>query len=308
MDNRKFIGNNVSNNEEFTLHACDQSLLNDAKSLVSKSWKCIPPSDIVRHVLGSCVGVQKMDIESSSPARDYIAENIHPFQVISQQAQVALAAGNDPSFVHFMTYRNLGTHHFKSLKSMASQQPVMEFNYSESGDVTGYGNPFAALGFSFPCDFDVLSDVLNGINESGQDKNTLTTVNPRDKSFSQLGNQGSGCGLGGFNYKTSATNKNSAKEQNSCPSEVETYMLKRQARMGLLERDKVALRISVPWNPIIHAGDVIQLKWKSKEDGQTDVYGAGTYLVASLMHKILNGGFSVLVLDCVASTVGRGEV
>ena len=42
IDNRE-LDINVGQTESLTLHACDQSLLNDAKSLVSKSWKCATP-------------------------------------------------------------------------------------------------------------------------------------------------------------------------------------------------------------------------------------------------------------------------
>ena len=37
MDNRDFMPVNVGQTEEFTIHACDQTLLNDAKTLVSRS-------------------------------------------------------------------------------------------------------------------------------------------------------------------------------------------------------------------------------------------------------------------------------
>ena len=105
LDNRKLINNNV---EEFYIHACDQTLLDNAATLVSKLWKCTSPSTVVRDVLSSCAGAKSLDIESSDPNRDYIAENIRPFQVVAQQANVALAGGNDPSFIHYMTYENFG--------------------------------------------------------------------------------------------------------------------------------------------------------------------------------------------------------
>ena len=47
LDNRKLINNNV---EEFYIHACDQTLLDNAATLVSKLWKCKSPSTVVRDV------------------------------------------------------------------------------------------------------------------------------------------------------------------------------------------------------------------------------------------------------------------
>lgn len=309
LEQRSFMPTNVGQTEEMTVRACDQTLLNDAKTLVSKSWKCTKPSEVVDYVLNSCVGAKQTDVEKADPARDYIAENIHPFQVIAQQANVGLAQGDDPSFVHYMTYRNGGTHHFRSLKSLTQGGAVAQFEHAETGWVNqgGYSNPKAVISFMFPCDFDYLSDLLNGIDESGESKNALAVFNPVAKSMSLLGNQTKGCGMGGFNFKQALTNGGTSKEQDSCNFGVEKYLLKRQARMALLERDKIGLRIVVPWNGNIHAGDIISLTWSNKNGGGS-VYGSGEYLVISMQHSIRLGGFSTTTMDCVSKTVGNGGV
>jgi hypothetical protein len=78
--------------------------------------------------------------------------------------------------------------------------------------------------------------------------------------------------------------------------------------MGLLEKDKVALRLIAPWNPLLHAGDVITLEWKDKDAGGTQLYGSGDYLIASMTHRVQMGGYSTTTFDCVSTTVGRGIV
>ena len=317
LDNREFMPTNVGSTEEFSLHACDQSLLNDAKSLVSKSWKCESPDGVVSHVLRSCAGVRNMEVDSAQPSRDYIAENIHPFQVVAQQANVALD-GDDPSFLHYMTYENNGTHKFKSLKKLCNGSPKATFFYGDAGAAAGVNydkNRNVAITFMFPCDFDLLSDILNGVDESGQNINSLTTINPLNMATQLLGLGGGGggmsmsgsCGIGSGNAKASMTNKGTAKEQGGCETDVEKHLLKRQARMGLLEKDKIALRITTPWRPDLHVGDLIGFQWNGKE-GATDVYGTGTYLISSLTHKIMMGGFATTTMDCVAQTAGKGIV
>lgn len=318
LDHRDFVAVNIGNAEEMTFHAIDQTVLNDAQSLVSKSWKCTRPSEVVSNVLNECLEASETKVGSADPARDYIAENIHPFQVIAQQAQVALD-GDDPSFVHFMTLNErtgAGVHHFESLKSMTQGSSIATYEYGDSvwtgGPYGGgYQNKFVALSFSFPCDFDYLSDLLNGIDENGQNKNSGAFINQVFKQMFGMTEGGGGfsnhCGLGGFNYKEGISNQATAEQQNSCNLDVESHLLKRQARMGLLERDKIALRIVVPWNPDLHAGKLITLNWKNKLDG-SKVYGSGDYLISSLMHTIKFGGFSTTTLDCVSKTVGQGVV
>jgi len=322
LDNREFMPINVGSTEEFSLHACDPSLLNDAKSLVSKSWKCETPDTIVKYVLQSCAGVRNLDVQSSQPARDYVAENIHPFQVVVQQANVALD-GDDPSFVHYMTFKNNGTHHFRSIKSLCKGGPKRTFYYYDAGVAGGASyndNMNKVITFQFPCDFDLLSDILNGVDESGQNINSLTTINPLNMAAQLLGFGGGGgagglmsgsCGVGSGNAKASMTNKGTAKEQGGCETDVEKHLLKRQARMGLLEKDKIALRMTTPWAPDIHVGDLVGLEWISaREYGKTEnrIYGSGTYLVTSLTHKIMFGGFATTTMDCVAQTAGGGIV
>lgn len=313
LDNRSVVPNNLSPIEEFQVHGCDQSLLSDAKTLVSKSWKCDSPKDVVSYALG-CAGVQYISFPSGNiqPNRGYIAENIHPFQVVAQQANVA-HWGGDPSFVHYVTYNTAGgpgIHHFKSLNYLTQQPAKKTFRQYEAGVTTreNYAENFdRAIAFSFPCDFDLLSDLLNGLNEGGAVQNTLGVFNPFSGLMEQLGNAAGGCGIGGFNYKLSMTNQKSADQQNACPTDVETHLLKRQARMALLEKDKVALRLVGAWDPSLHAGDVIHFDWYNKYANVKN-YGTGDYLISSLAHNIQMGGFSTTTLDCVSVTAGGGIV
>ena len=79
ISNRKLFNNNT---EELTIHACDDSLLDDARNLISKTWPCgTSPSQIVQDVLTKClkVPVNRMQIESSAPPIMYIAENNHHY-------------------------------------------------------------------------------------------------------------------------------------------------------------------------------------------------------------------------------------
>lgn len=307
MSNRKLLNMNT---EMFTIHGCDMSLLNDANALVNQAWKCVTPSSIVAQVLQACAGVQNMDIESSGPARDYIAKNIRPFKVVAEQSEVALASGDDPSFVHYMTYQNYGTHHFRSLRSLASQSPVAEYSFSETGIVKGYGDPFTIIDYSFPCDFDLLSDVLNGNGLDGQPINSAIVFNPALFSMGLFGTQQVGCGIGAGDTMVTFGNTGSEQQLDTCNLNVEQYLPRRQARMGMLEQDKVALRMTVPWNPALNAGKVVDVSLYDKDSpgAATYTYGSGTYLISSLVHNIKLGGFATTTLDCVSTTVGIGVV
>ena len=312
LDNRRLINQSPSSIEEFTVHACHETLLDDAKHLMSKSWNCATPNEIVNAAL-DCVKAGPRTVDPCDPQRDYIAENIHPFRVISQQANVALD-GDDPSFVHYMTYENGGTHYFRSLKKLISAGPVMTYYYSDGGESeTGPStlpvNPYPIM-VNFPCDFDYLTDLLNGVDINGNNVNTGTFFNLINMGMNLFGMDGGAMsgiagGIGscfeGGNMKQSWTNKGNSHKDYGCETDVEKYLLKRQARMALLDRDKIALRMVTTWNPYLHVGHIIELKWESKNGGM--VYGSGEYLVTSMMHKIQLGGYSTATIDCVSKDV-----
>ena len=176
---------NMGRTEEFTVHATHFTLLEDAKHVMSKKWTCATPDSIVNEAL-RCVGATGMnDVAPAQPARDYMAEHIHPFQVIQQQCNVALD-GNDPSFVHYMTFGTDSggayiwrpTHHFKSLRSMKTGGAVKTFTFRPGEVNINYNNPEnrnKVMVFEFPCMFDYLTDLLNGVNETGVNINGLLT-------------------------------------------------------------------------------------------------------------------------------------
>ena len=307
IDNRKPINNNT---QRLTLRACDQSQLDDPKTLVSKSYKCTTPDSVVADVLGTCLGVQRASIETSGYPRDYVADNIHPFQVIQQQTNYAVAAGSDPSFLHYMTYEDLGTHHFRSLFALTKEDPVMTFAFNEIGT---HADPFSILNYSFPCDFDILSDILNGIDEYGRNINSLILLNPLDKSFSFFNQEFNlfGCGIGSGVIKTAISNQTTAQRQDMCPDYSKDYMQFRQSRMSLLEKDKIALRLIVPFNPMLNAGKIIDVQLNSKEAYPSSVlnYGSGQYMILHMFHHIHAGGLATTTMDCVSKTAGnRGAI
>jgi hypothetical protein len=297
--------------ETFTLDACDPSLIEDAKTWVSKSWGCTAPSQVVRDVMRQCLNLtsEQMDIENAVKPRPYIAENIHPFQIINQQAEVALNAEKlDPSFVHFMTYQNkdgkhIPTHNFKSLTKMAQKRSMFTFTYShKAGADANYANPTDIIKYSFPCDFDLLSDTLNGYDENGDNINSLITINPYNASSSIYGKGFTRCG--GTSAST-VTNKGTAQAQDTCETNVEEHLLKRRPRMSLLEQDKIAIRLTVPFAPFLNAGKMISVKIPNPKN-EGFLFGTGDYLIVSMTHKLTHGGYGVTMLDCVANTVAVG--
>lgn len=308
LDNRHMMPANIGKTEEFSIHACHETVLTDAKKLMSKSWKCTTPDQVVRDALKCIESSGNDDIGGAEPARDYIAENIHPFQVIQQQCNVALDQG-DPSFVHYMTFNTqsgAGIHHFKSLKSMISgaNKALFKFVVNEEHKLN-YNDPKRrekVISFEFPCMFDYLTDLLNGVDQNGMNFNAVTTWNPvsMEAFFKAAGGGQQNPCIDAANMKQSITNKGSSQQDYGCETDVESHLLLRQARMALLDRDKIAFRFTTYWRPDLHAGDKINFLWIDT-DGSS-MPESQQYVITSLTHKIQLGGFATSTFDCIKTT------
>lgn len=297
-------------NENLILNACDPTLLVNHGRRMSQYYRCETPSAVVSSAL-SCVNAQAPDIEESNPKRNYSADNIHPFQVIAEQADVALN-GNDPSFMHYMTYiNNGGQHHFKSLKALTQEDSKAQFVYNEKGFDQQLGDVTNIMAYEFPCDFDLLTDILNGLGPDGQPSATLTTINTFNGSTSLINGSIGDCGgMGGALNIEGETDTGT--EDEGCGVHLEDWSAVRQARISLIQPDKIALRIIVPLRVELHAGDMIDVTFINKANPRTtggDLnYGSGDYLIVNVNHNIKAGGYGVSIFDLVSKSVGQGIV
>lgn len=312
IENRKPINYHT---EGYNLQACDDTLLNNAKARISAFYQCASPQQIVSEAL-NCVSAKAIDFGSMPPAniRNYQPANIHPFQVVSEQSDYSITPSGDPSYLHYMTYRQFGTHHFISMDEMTKRPTVWRYHYNDKGFEEQLSDPNNIMQYEFPCEFDLLSDIMTGYIDSGlgygSDYNaSITAINPFNSGSSVVSNQvKSYCcgGIGGVMHTSTYTNSGSS-EDDGCETSVEQYLHKRPPRMALLQKDKISLKIIVPFNPKLHAGDMIAVEFWAKRDEDYD-HGTGDYLIVSLSHNVKNGGYGITTLECVARTVGAGEV
>lgn len=308
-DHRHFTTLNTGQVQDFTLHACDETILKDAEKIMEQSWPCSTPSAIVKAALQE-IGATNSIVEQSGPARPYAAESIHPLQVIQQQANMALD-GDDPSFLHYMTINDAtgdNVHHFSPLSRLSKTTPTHIYandtaisgGQSFSDDISPSYNK--AVTFSFPCDFDALTDILNGVNCDGINLNQTRTMNFASGVADAVGALNSALGMA--NKMFSMTMHGTNQQQGGCETHVEKYLHVRQARMALLDRDKIALRIVVPWSPWLHVGNKIYFHWTNRYSPSQELYGSGEYLIAHMTHNIQFGGYAVTNLDCITNTFG----
>jgi hypothetical protein len=270
---------------------------------ISKFFSCQTPTQVTSFALNT-IGAE-LETESSAPPKDYQATNLHPFQVVQEQADTALANGSDPSFLHYMTFKDGGTgiHNFKSLVNLTKKSSKWTYVWNEKGFNIQLSNPNNIMYYEFPCDFDILTDILNGIGPDGSNQTSVNVVNPFNFTSSLLGGKiGKGGGMGSA-INTAVTSD--VNNPDGCNTDVEKYASLHQARMNLIRPEDTALKLIVPYNGYLHAGDIITAVFPSKFTQELD-YGSGNYIIVTLTHNIKSGGYGVTILDLASETVGQG--
>lgn len=299
--------------ETFELSACFPTLLADAKAWDKDSY-IGTPSDIVKQIFNNVFNMTgengNIEVEDSYPTISLTGDARHPFQIINNLAERALSIEkNSPTFLHYMTMQNtkgedIPVHRFESVDGMIARgsiNPATPFVYIfKNLPENNYENPFDIMSFSFPCDFDLVSDLLNGHDEGGNEFFNVTTIDPYNGKGSIFGEVFGEYGTAPF---ASLTNLDSAYKLDQNPTDVERFLLFRRPRMALLEQDKIALKMTIPFNPRLNAGRVITVK--IQKNGE-DLYGSGDYLIVNMTHSFRPKGISVTILDCVSNTVAAG--
>lgn len=307
MDNRSPINYNT---EQFTLHSCHLSTFINMKRRMSDYYRNVELSKIVRDAM-TAIG-ESGDIATSSLSRSYMTNNQHPFQVISDISDMATDGLKSP-FLHYMTMENgEGKHYWKSLKELINQSEKHEFVYNEKGINQQLIDPQNIMLYEFPCDFDTLLDLSSGILFNKEDyfnhKPSMVSLNPFDSGFYLVDGKSHDKTKAGFGGALNAGAWSNLNTQGDVPTRTERYLHKRSEMLSCLHRENINLKIVVPFNPTVHVGQNIKVKFEIKRSDEPRVdFGSGKYLIAHLTHNIKTGGYGTTTLECVKVDVAAGS-
>lgn len=326
MDSRRPLNYHM---EQYTLHLCSPSIIKNQIYRMSHFYKMKELSKVVEDAMDSA-GIKKnvRFIEKTDLKRDYISNNQHPFQVISEIADMSMK-DQHAQFLHYMTTEEVqGKHYFVSLKHLIKRadgknfKGDFQYSYNEKGaNETFYIDDI--MTYEFPCDFDTLLDLSGGIIHNKADhknhKPSMVSINPFDGGVFMVDGKIHGDnklrGFGGALNAGAWSNKNNFESVKtsgtfigatttgdaSRPSGVEKYLHKRTENITFLHREKIDLKIVVPFNPTLHAGNLIDVSFFSKREKGTKNknYGSGIYLIVHLTHDVKVGNYGTSIFECI---------
>jgi hypothetical protein len=333
MTKRKRKNNAV---DGLTLVACDPSMIYNKLTRLTAQYYDEPADLIIRKILAKTT--DEIKTNTAQMIDEYTDDGSEPFRSVARISNMALSArGNDPSFLHWMTYKkgddaktNTPTHHWESLDELVRKPVEWIFTYSDKVRTDdNYANPKDVMDYEFPTDFDFLSDINNGYNVDGSFNTKASQVdtvngtaavklpplNSTDSSWNPLKWLWNGFNFGNkvlFNTMqgegpTIFTTRSSVDPDTDQARENNRTAV-RKARLSLLAKDRINLRFRVAFNPNISAGSMVRflLLNRDEESSKTDkyLYGSGDYLVSSLVHTVKLGGLGYTVMDCVSNSKG----
>lgn len=291
--------------EEFKVHICSPLTIENMKTRISKFYPKNDISKVVEDALKSVCeksGI-KFDVESTEMKRDYISNNMHPYQIVSEIVDMATKNGWT-NYFHFATFEDKkGKHYVKSLKKLIEGSSKITYRYEHKGvgdALTKFDN---ILSYEFPSFFDTLLDLSHGIidDENLEIEPSMVSLNPFTSTFyivdgDSNGNQGKP--IGGTLNSGAWSNHSTMYD---VPNHCEKYLHTRTGPLAFENKNRPDIKIIVPFNPELHAGEVIKIELDMILEGNKykKNYGTGDYLVSTLTHNIKTGSYGVTVIEAI---------
>ena len=178
-------------NESYILHFCSEELLLSEQYKISKSYRGMKISDMVKDIVNNQLNVLPTkflaeNIEETSGIRDLIVPNLKPFEALSWLSTYAIS--NDPktSGSPYLFYENLNGYNFRSLQSLFTGQVYAKYNYEVKNIRDPNDNRILDLNSDFRRVFkyDTISnfDSINMI-DTGAYANRLIAVDPIRQTY-----------------------------------------------------------------------------------------------------------------------------
>jgi len=139
--------NQVSRSSQtYTLHFCSEENIISLSRTMSKSYKGVSSSFIIKDILKNHLGVSNKkfdprnpkDIEESFGRQDIIIPNLHPLQAAIWLTGRTISVSRKNSSANFMFYENREGYNFKSLEKLFLQQTRAKYKFKQKNiDVSG---------------------------------------------------------------------------------------------------------------------------------------------------------------------------
>lgn len=301
----------TQSSEDYVLHFCSEELILSESLKISKSYKGLTVSTIVKNIARDYLKIDATKFPSSELTQtignfDVVVPFWSPFYTINWLSRMA-RTGNSPS-CSFVFFEDSQGYHFNSIEAMSQQEPIQIVNFMPM-NLAGQTKekspkPDIQMRLESAEEYELTNapDLLRSIS-SGMYAGKLTRVNTLDQQIKTT--KVSGTDLFG---KTKHTNKNTfiqtAEDRTNDTQtdhhdafyrvaadnlKVETWMLQRNVYLSSIHGFQV--KVVLPGNMNMRVGQVVQMNLPSATGGRPeeksmDKLFSGKYLITAIRHKV----------------------
>ena len=197
------------NSEVLTLHFCSEELILSEQIKVGGSYNGKGAgqeiSKTVKQILVESLKIKKnLYLEDTSGIYNFIVPRLKPFEAISWLSLYARPSSQNLAGADMIFFENKKGFHFKSLRSMFSQEVYKTFKYQQNNIESSFEDKTSSvIQYEFVKSYDLLNEI-----SSGMFANRLISVDPLTRSYK----------ITNFDYKTYSAN-NTPMNGNSVLSE-----------------------------------------------------------------------------------------
>lgn len=297
--------------EDYILHFCSEELIISQSTKISKSYKGLPVSSIIRDITATYLNIDSAKFPSSALTTtfgnfDIVVPFWSPFYTINWLARMARTSSS--SGCSFMFFEDSTGYHFTSIETLSQQEPLQIINFmpmnlaGESGEKSEKTDTQMRLESAEEYEMSKAPDLIRQIT-TGMYAGKLVTVNPLSQkidikklsgstlfrntnhlnpnSFMQLGDDRT--------RKPQTEHYDSFFRVASDSLKVDTWMLERNAYISALHGFQI--KVSLPGNMYLRVGQVVRMNLPAatiglKEEKPMDELFSGNYLITAIRHKI----------------------
>ena len=161
MPNRSESDNSATST---TLAFSSEEMLLNRVQLVSKSFRDMDPSTLIKMVLKDLPTAKDVITEDTYGIQTYISPNIHPFEII-QSMTVRAKSKEFTESSGFLFYESLDGFNFKSLDNLIKNSKVTDYTFQKSGtmEVDGVDKFYSILNYTIQSNYDILQNINTGM-------------------------------------------------------------------------------------------------------------------------------------------------
>lgn len=304
------------NSIEYTIYFCSEEFILNQQRRISKSYKNVKTSDIVRDILKNQLKVsddrmKTTIIEETKGMQNLIIPNMKPFEAINWISSFSISDSLSSAFVFFETQYG---YNFISLEKLYADKVyktiTMQPKNVISDDDRRELNSSAIDRFNIKQLFDVVETASTGGYSSGMLKINLASQEHKDLKFDPITNKTKH--LNPFVPFNNATNRFDGSLVTSSayiryfPSFqgdlTDKWLLQRAAQFSLL--NSFRMDIQLPGDSQLCVGTILDLDFPfiqpqtSASNIKQDPYISGKYIVTSIRHRIFNNKYIVYLEIC----------